>query len=93
MNYDDGVSLLQLVEHKIIKTRYKIPYIIDKEKYLLEIDFYDGSNFGLCICEIEIPEDKDFPTKLPDFFIKDVTDDEKYYNKELAINPYNTWNV
>lgn len=30
--------------------------------------------------------------ELLDFIIKEVTDDPKYYNKNLYINPYKNWN-
>lgn len=57
-----------------------------------EVDIFHGSNEGLIIAEIEIPH-KDYDLKLdPHGWIGvEVTEVERYYNSNLAKNPYKNW--
>ena len=71
----------------IEKDRYGIIY----SGHFFEIDFFKGDNEGLCLAEVELFREGE-EIELPDFIIKEVTDDPKYYNKNLYINPYKNWN-
>ena len=67
-------------KHQIRKTRYCLVY---KNQYF-EIDIYPFWN-DKAIVEIELNNENeqiDFPSKLK--IIKEVTDDKKYKNSELA---------
>ncbi|HEY6644897.1 CYTH domain-containing protein [Povalibacter sp.] len=55
-----------------------------------EIDEFLGANAGLIVAEIELPtEDADFAR--PPWLGEEVTDDERYYNFNLAQKPYREW--
>jgi adenylate cyclase len=70
----------------IIKNRYI--YMYDGMKW--ELDSFSGDNKGLLIGEVEIVnENIDF--QKPEFVIKEVTGNPKYYNSMLQKNPYNNW--
>jgi CYTH domain-containing protein len=57
-----------------------------------EVDIFHGSNEGLIIAEVEIPNE-DYDLKLAPYgwIGKEVTEDERYYNSNLAKNPYKNW--
>ena len=55
-----------------------------------ELDSFCGDNKGLLIGEVEIVNETiDF--QKPEFVIKEVTGNSKYYNSMLQKNPYNNW--
>ena len=70
----------------IRKYRYHFWY----DNLLWVADEYLGDNQGLWIAESEIPSE-DFEFKIPEFCIIDVTNDERYYNKNLVNAPYCNW--
>lgn len=72
--------------NRIIKNRYGILY----KGVFFEVDIFCGDNEGLCIAEVELFNKND-NIELPDFILKEVTGDTKYYNKNLYINPYKNW--
>lgn len=68
------------------KTRYYIPY----EKYMIELDVYEGHLEGLVTAEVEFDGRRD-DAKLkaatfapPDWFGADVSEDPRYKNRNLA---------
>jgi adenylate cyclase len=76
----------QFVETGLEKTRYCISF---KNK-LWEIDVFAGDNDGLVVAEIELEsEDEDF--ELPPWAGQEVSEDERYYNSSLSVNPYKNW--
>ncbi len=71
--------------------------IIDKVRFVLihkskkwEVDIFNGDNEGLIIAEIEL-QDKDEKVIMPPFIGEEVTDDPRYYNSYLALNPFKSW--
>lgn len=55
-----------------------------------EIDVFAGENAPLVVAEIELThEAEDFVR--PDWLGAEVTDDVRYYNHALSIQPYATW--
>lgn len=55
-----------------------------------EIDEFLGENAGLVVAEIELPsETAEFSR--PDWLGEEVTEDERYYNFNLAQKPYREW--
>ena len=83
----DAEELLdQFAVSELSKIRYKILF----ENHLWEIDEFLGENEGLILAEIELKsEDEKF--NLPDWIAKEVTEEQKYYNSNLTINPYKNW--
>ena len=71
----------------IKKTRYIIPASND---LFFEVDEFLGSNVGLLIAEIELPEETTF-FKKPDWLGTEVTGITKYYNSTLSKKPFNEW--
>ena len=68
---------------RIEKIRYEINY----GKHLIEFDVYLEQLEGLMVAEVEfdnVEESEAF--KPPDWFGKEVTEDERFKNKNIAIN-------
>lgn len=68
------------------KYRHKIP----AGELMWEVDEFLGANAGLIVAEIELPSEEavfDRPTWLGE----EVTEDERYYNFNLARQPYTEW--
>ena len=70
----------------IKKIRHEL--IIDHIKW--EVDQFLEKNKGLVIAEVEL-QNEDQKLNLPKWIEKDVTNQNKYYNYNLAINPYISW--
>lgn len=86
--HDDAIELLdQLCIKPIIeKKRYKI--IIHGKCW--EVDEFFGDNEGLLLAEIELDhENEEFDP--PDWVGREVTTDERYFNSNLAQNPFCNW--
>lgn len=86
--YADAVEMLEelAVAPIIEKKRYKIPFA----GFTWEVDEFSGPNSGLVLAEIEL----DFPTQpfaLPPWIGREVTDDIRFYNSNLARNPFINW--
>ncbi|MBL0141134.1 MAG: CYTH domain-containing protein [Betaproteobacteria bacterium] len=55
-----------------------------------EIDVFHGDNEGLVVAEIELgSEDEKFP--VPDWAVREVSSDSRYFNSNLLKNPYRNW--
>ena len=70
----------------IEKTRHYIEY----EEHTWEVDEFHGKNNGLIVAEIEL-ESEDEKFEKPDWVGEEVTQDDRYYNMNLAIHPYTSW--
>jgi adenylate cyclase len=83
----DAENLLELCEKPIIQ---KIRYEIEYKGLMWEIDEFHGENAGLVIAEIELlSEGQSF--EKPSWVGEEVTYDPRYFNSNLAQNPYCTW--
>ena len=84
---DEARSIIKLDDLPIIsKTRYQL----ENKGHSWEIDEFHGVNAGLVIAEIELAhEDEIF--ELPEWIGKEVTEDVKYLNSNLAIHPFSKW--
>jgi len=85
---DDAASMLdRLCELPLIeKTRYREEY----EGHRWEIDEFHGDNFGLVIAEIELASDTE-RYAVPPWALAEVSGDPRYFNSNLAVNPYKNW--
>ncbi len=70
------------------KTRYEVYY----DGFLWELDFFGGRNMGLILAEVELPDFDTVPA-LADWVGREVTGDLRYYNMNLAVNPWPSWNT
>ncbi len=73
------------------------PPLIEKTRHIIvhdgltwEVDEFAGANAGLILAELEL-KSADQTFALPAWVLRDVTDDERYYNTYLAAHPYTTW--
>ena len=70
----------------IEKTRHFVTF----DSHLWEIDEFKGENEGLIVAEIELAEPSENFSK-PEWLGQEVTHDLRYYNNNLAKNPYRNW--
>ena len=71
--------------------------VIDKVRHLVpvgahtwEVDVFAGDNAPLVMAEVELAEaEEDFVR--PEWAGTDVSDDQRYFNVNLARSPYSTW--
>lgn len=70
------------------KTRYKILH----EGMIWEVDKFHDENQGLIVAEIELDQ-ADAAIKLPAWIGKEVSEDPRYANSNLAINPFKGWKI
>ena len=85
---EDAQEMLdKLCDRPLIeKTRYKIEWA----GLIWEVDEFAGENQGLIVAEVELP-DANHPLELPDWIGKEVSDDSRYYNVNLAQHPFKHW--
>ena len=76
-------ALWPLTENlRIEKKRYEIKY----GKFLIELDLYSGLHSNLIVAEVEFQsEDESNSFIAPGWFGLEITDDERFKNKNLAI--------
>jgi adenylate cyclase len=68
------------------KTRYNIKYAGN----VWEVDVFEGDNQGLIIAEIELKhENQEF--EKPEWIKNEVSDDLRYTNACLSVNPFKNW--
>lgn len=86
--YGDATEILEhLCLHPLIeKTRYRIPFA----GHVFEVDEFDGANRGLTLAEVEL-KSADEKVELPDWIDREVSDDLRYFNSNLAQKPFSTW--
>jgi adenylate cyclase len=84
---DEAMELFDLCALPIIE-KFRTEVIFDGK--LWEVDEFLGENHGLVIAEIELTsEDESF--NIPPWIGDEVTSDRRYYNSQLALNPYIKW--
>lgn len=71
--------------------------LIEKRRYLYqfgahtwEVDEFLGDNRGLIVAEIELKSEVETFSK-PEFIVKEVSDDSRYYNSNIQSNPFCNW--
>lgn len=80
----------ELLDNFSISELSKIRYRINFENKIWEVDEFLGQNSGLILAEIELQNENEI-YDFPDWLGIEVTADQKYYNPNLAINPYKNW--
>ncbi len=85
---EDAHELLSALCHQPLVE--KVRHLVSIGKHTWEIDEFSGDNQGLIVAEIELSAvDEDFIR--PDWVGLDVTEELRYYNNQLAKNPYSKW--
>jgi adenylate cyclase len=83
----DANELLALCEQPLVeKYRRRIEFAGN----VWEVDEFLGANQGLVVAEIEL-QAEDQPFDKPDWIGDEVTHDKRYYNSNLARQPYSRW--
>jgi adenylate cyclase len=84
---DAATMLEHLCERPLIeKTRYREEF----EGRRWEIDVFHGDNSGLVIAEIELANESE-QFAVPPWAAAEVSDDPRYFNSNLVLNPYKNW--
>jgi len=55
------------------------------------VDEFKGVNAGLCLAEVELDSENQ-QIELPPWMDRDVTLDPRYFNSNLALGPFVSWN-
>ncbi|MFL6616977.1 MAG: CYTH domain-containing protein [Povalibacter sp.] len=84
---DADEILNELAQGPILeKYRHRVP----AGEYVWEIDEFLGANAGLIVAEIELTSE-DAVFTCPSWLGEEVTEDERYYNFNLARRPFKDW--
>jgi len=84
---NEAKQLLKLCEKGVIeKTRYEVK----SGNHIIEVDEFHGDNNGLIIAEIELENENESIEK-PHWLGNEVTNDERYYNSYISLNPFKNW--
>jgi CYTH domain-containing protein len=81
----------ELLDNFSVAELSKIRYHVGFKNKIWEVDEFLGENAGLFVAEIEL-QSEDEAFELPEWVGKEVTEDERYYNSNLTMNPYRKWN-
>lgn len=84
---EDAEELILLCEKPIIQ---KTRYIVEHSSHIWEIDIFEGENQGLEVAEIELSQENE-EFSIPNWIGQEVTNESKYYNSQLIINPFINW--
>lgn len=88
----EAIELMGLSPYRVAKNRYFVS--VDGVEW--EVDFFTNENAGLVIAEVEFADAESMVSftnshKLPHWVGKEVTDDPRYYNCNLAKRPWVVW--
>ena len=86
--YEDAMEMLNIMCETVIEKNRA--YISLNGYQTWEVDVFTGPNEGLVIAELEL-KSEDEEILFPEFVGKEVTDDPRYLNANLAKEPYCTW--
>jgi CYTH domain-containing protein len=83
----DAEHLLKLCHTPLIN---KLRHIVLHNGTRWEVDEFLDENAGLVVAEVELESEGQL-FDLPDWLGQEVTEDARYYNSNLASNPYSNW--
>lgn len=83
----EAEALLLLCEPGVIE---KMRYELQQNQHTFEVDEFLGANEGLVIAELELASETETYER-PSWLGEEVTGDIKYYNSQLAKEPYTQW--
>ena len=85
---DEANAMLdELCERPLIeKNRSKVVF----SGFTWEIDEFFGDNEGLIIAEVEL-KDENQTVEIPEWIGEEVSGDTRYFNSNLAKNPFKSW--
>lgn len=83
----DAEQLLTLCEGPVIE---KVRWLVLHGEHTWEVDEFQGVNAGLVVAEIELTSEDESFSK-PRWLGREVSADSRYFNSQLATNPYCNW--
>lgn len=85
---DDAEEMLRelAVSAPVDKTRYRVRC----GAHVWDLDVFAGENAGLVMAEVELADETE-PFDMPDWAGEEVSGDPRYYNSNLARNPFKHW--
>ena len=83
----DGEKLISLSKFDVIE---KDRYYCNFGSHTWEIDFFDKSNTGLVIAEVE-SKSEDELIEFPNWVGLEISDDVRYFNFNLSVKPFSKW--
>ncbi|MGB0977506.1 MAG: CYTH domain-containing protein [Prolixibacteraceae bacterium] len=83
---EDAIQMLKMTPHKIYKRRY----LVQHKNHLWEVDIFEDQNQGLRIAEVELSKANE-EVELPNWVGEEVSEDIRYFNSQLCLNPYCNW--
>lgn len=83
----DAIEMMTLCDGPIV-TKYR--HRVQHEGMVWEVDEFTGDNDGLIVAEIELSSEGQAFGR-PDWLGIEVTNDSRYFNSQLAVNPFRTW--
>ncbi len=84
---EDAEQLLKLSDGPVVE---KIRYVLNHKGLIWEVDEFLGENHGLVVAEVELTSESQSFEK-PNWVGREVTEDLRYFNSNLAAHPYSTW--
>jgi adenylate cyclase len=80
----------ELIENLCVGVVEKVRHWVEHDGHTWEVDEFGGANEGLVTAELELgSEDEAF--RKPAWLGREVTQDQRYYNHQLALHPYSAW--
>jgi len=86
--FTDAEYMIKNLCRSSIIEKYRSELLINN--FLWEVDKFVGKNEGLIIAEIELKDEKQ-SIIIPEWVDREVTADSRYYNSNLAENPFCNW--
>jgi adenylate cyclase len=86
---DARAMLAELAQGPVID---KVRHLVPAAGHMWELDVFAGDNEGLVMAEVELSSD-DEAVELPAWAGAEVSDDDRYYNVNLAARPYRSWGL
>jgi adenylate cyclase len=84
---DARTMLARLCEPPFIE---KIRYVEEFAGHRWEVDVFHGDNEGLVVAELEVASESE-RFERPPWLGCEVSDDPRYFNSNLSLNPYKNW--
>ncbi len=83
----DAEQMLSMCDGPVIQ---KVRRLVQHDGFTWEVDEFFGENAGLVVAEIELQSENQQFFK-PSWVGREVTEDARYYNSNLATHPYAAW--
>jgi len=84
---EEAMELLHNFASNLVE---KVRYKVQLGGKTWEVDEFMGANEGLLVAEIELVYENE-PFEQPVWLGKEVTNDSRYYNSNLAQHPFSSW--